>query len=316
MSDQVRETPAPRTPVARLIGVLTSPGEAFKEIAAHPGWLPPFLVYMVVFCICFGVYAVKADWIAIVTEQIESSPFMKLVPDANRDEAIRGATAGLQKLSRGQMAATNLCNIGSSIVGFYHGMTLLYATLFVMVGSLKDLKLGKAWGRFLLCLLLLIGYIVVYSISNFAFRDSPASALLMIGTGSVVMVGLWTWLLNGQAARDGEFHKMLTVCCYSSVVLMVSMIAVMALSLAHQGDIQVAIDKLVPSNLGAVLAPDNAVLRTLFSSLDIFILWFLAVLSIGFKTVTKLSFGMSASMTFLPWGLVVMVKIAWAAVFG
>ena len=316
MSEQVREQPAPRTPVARLIGVLMSPGETFAEISRNPAWLAPFIIYMVVFLVAFGVYAMKADWISIVTEQIESSPFMKMVPDANHDQAIAKATEGMRKLSRAQLAATQLINIGSSIVVFFHLLAILFSSLFVMVGSLKDLKLGRAWGRFLLCLLVFIGYLCVYGIATFAFRDSPGSLLLLTGTAAIVMAGCWAWLLNAQAARDIEFHRVLSVCTYGSAVLMIGSAALIVVSLVHQGDIQIGADKIVPSYLGAVIKPESAVLSALFSSLDVFWIWYFVVLTIGFRIVTKLTTGMAAAMTFLPWALIVMIKIAWAAVFG
>lgn len=316
MSEQVRELPAPRTPVARFIGVITSPGETFQEISRQPGWLVPFVVYLAVFLVGFGVYAAKADWISIISEQIESNPIMKLVPDANRDQAVAKATEDFRRLSPGELLATNLINAGSGQLPFHHFMVLFISTLFVMMGSLKDLKLGRAWGNFLLCVLTFIGYLVVYGIARFTFHDSPASELLLTGTGAVIMVGVWAWLLNGLARRDVEFHRMLSVYMYSTVIVMISVVALMVASLAHQGPIQVYVDKMVPSNLGALLKPDNAVLRALLGSLDVFWIWFLVVLTIGFRTVTKLSTGMAASMTFLPWGLFVMIKLAWAAVFG
>ena len=71
-------------------------------------------------------------------------------------------------------------------------------------------------------------------------------------------------------------------------------------SLVHQGDIQVYFDKVVPSNLGALLHPENPVVRALCNSLDIFSIWALVTLTIGFRTVTTLSTGMTASITFLP----------------
>src|SRR5512144_451147 len=148
MSEQVPAQPAPKNPFARLVGVVVSPGETFAEISRSPGWIAPFAIYLVVFLVCFGVYAAKADWVAIITDQIENSPFIKLVPDANRDQAVAKATAGFRKLSQGQLVASNLVNVGSATLMVGHGFALLWTTLFVMMGSLKDLKLGRAWGRF------------------------------------------------------------------------------------------------------------------------------------------------------------------------
>jgi hypothetical protein len=40
------------------------------------------------------------------------------------------------------------------------------------------------------------------------------------------------------------------------------------------------------------------------------------VLTLGFRPVTRLSTGVTAAITFLPWGIWVLLKVAWAAVFG
>ncbi|HZI94343.1 MAG TPA: YIP1 family protein [Patescibacteria group bacterium] len=316
MSEQVREQPAPRTTIARLVGVITSPGETFQDISRHPGWLPPFIIYLVVFCIGFGVYSAKADWITIITDQIEKSPIMKIFSDTQRDQAVQQQTADLRKFSREQLAAVNVIQFGSGQLPSQHFMVIFISTLFVMVGALKDLKLGRAWVNFLLCFLIIVGYFIVFGIAKITFRDAPGSQLLLSGTASIVMVGAWAWLLNRQASRDVEFHRMLSVYMYSGVVLMISILALMTASLVHTGDIQVEVDKMVPSNLGAFIDTGNAVVQALFNSLDLFTIWFFVVLTIGFKTVTRQTTGMAASMTFLPWGLYVMVKIAWAAVFG
>jgi hypothetical protein len=39
------------------------------------------------------------------------------------------------------------------------------------------------------------------------------------------------------------------------------------------------------------------------------------VLTIGYKTMTKTSTGIAASITFLPWVVIVLIKLAWNAAF-
>jgi len=316
MSEQVRELPAPRTTVARLVGVLTSPGETFQEISGRPSWMAPFFIYLVALAIGLGTYATKADWIAITTEQIESSPFMQLVPDAQRDEIVHKQTEGVRKLGSAHLGTAYVCNVAIGTPAFIFFLTLIYASLFSMVGALKDLKLGRAWGRFLLTLLMVVGYVIATIIANTAFSDSPSSSLLLIGAAAILVSIGCIWMLNGVASRDIEFHRMLSVCCYASAVLIIGVLALVVVSLVHEGSIGIGAEKLVPSSLGAMLKPENAVVRALFNSLDIFTIWWLIVLTIGFRAVTRLTMGMAASMTFLPWGLIVMIKIAWAAVFG
>jgi len=314
MSEQVRVQPA-RSPMARLIGVIMSPRETFEEITARPGWVFPFICYLVLFGIAFGAYAAKADWVAIVTDQIEGSPVIKMLPEEAQDRAVQEATKGVRERSQIQNAIGNLANIGLGLTFFIHGMALVYCTLFVLMGSLKDLKLGRAWLNFLLCLTLLVAYIAVAWIAEAAFGEAPSSALLLTATTCLLVVAAWIWLLNTRAAADIEYHRMLSVCSYSTVVSMVGGLAILVIALVHQGPIQVGMESVVKSNLGALLKPENPALRALLDSLDVFVLWFLIVLTVGFRAATRLSTGMAASITFLPWGIWVLLKIAFKAAF-
>lgn len=316
MSEQVQELPAARSPLARLMGVIISPGETFQDIERRPGWLFPMVTYMAIFAICFGVYAMKADWIGIVTEQIEENPFMSFAPEDRRDTIIDEALAGMRKQSQGQMAADNVINVTATFVPFYHLMTLVYCTLFVMTGSLTSLRLGGAWLNFLLCLLLLIGYWVIIYVARSTFSDAPQSALLLIGLGAVAMTGGWIWLLNRQTAKDEVFHKMLSVGTYATAVGIIGSIAMLGVSLATEGAIDVRVDRLVTSSLGQILKPEGTVIRAVLDRIDVFSLWTLTVLTIGYRAVTRLSTGVTASITLLPWGVYSLFMIALAAVFG
>lgn len=316
MSEQVRETPAPRNPFARLLGVITAPRETYQEIARSPRWLPPWLIYLAIFAFAFSVYSLKADWVAIVTDQVENSPFMSFFPEEAKDQAIKGATESFRSLTNAQITIGQLLQIAGGSIFFAHFMALIYATLFVLMGSLADLKLGRAWLNFLLCLLVFVFYIIVYSISQFAFKDAPQSALLLQACAAAITTGVWLWILNGRATRDPEFHRVLCVITYGSAIAIVGAVALLAVTIASPAPIQVGVEKLVPSNLGALVKPDVKALAKLFESLDVFTLWLLAVLSIGFSVVARTSMGVAASITFLPWAVIVLIKLAWAAAFG
>jgi hypothetical protein len=81
--------------------------------------------------------------------------------------------------------------------------------------------------------------------------------------------------------------------------------------------VTVGADQILRSNLGALLGmKGTGAAATLLTSLDIFTLWQLVTLSIGFAALTGFSIWTSASITFLPWGFVTMVKLALAVLFG
>ena len=316
MSEPSGEKPAPLTPFARMIGVITSPGRTFDDIVRSPGWLPPLLCFLVMVLISVAVWGMKADFVTVIGDQIENSWFMKMVGEGQKDEIVNKALEPFRKQTQVQTTLQTVISAGVNQVPFFFGMTLIYATLFVLMGALKDLKLGSAWVTFLLCLLLYLAYFGVYALANIAFGEAPSSAILLSGTAGVAMTGGWMWLLHRRAMADPEFHRMLSVCTYSSAVLIIWTLVFIAITAATPAPIQTNFDKMVRSNLGAVIKTGVPVLQTFLESLDLFTIWWLSILTLGFRSATKLSTGMTASITFLPWAVLVFVKIAWAAVFG
>src|SRR5262245_36642561 len=113
---------------ARMIGVITSPGEAMREIVAKPNALPPLAVYLAVLCIMMMIYGMKAHWDVILTDQIENSPFWSLVPDARKDTILQAQVAELKKQTQTQLALGNTVNVMYGATFFFHGMALIYGT--------------------------------------------------------------------------------------------------------------------------------------------------------------------------------------------
>jgi hypothetical protein len=68
-------------------------------------------------------------------------------------------------------------------------------------------------------------------------------------------------------------------------------------------------------NVGAYMSPDSsAALRALGSSIDLFSLWIIVLLAIGVSAAgRKISFGKAFAGIFLPWALLVCLKVAAAA---
>jgi hypothetical protein len=316
MSEQVAGQPAPRSPLARLVGVISSPKETFEEIVRSPGWVPPFLCYLVIFLTAMGIWSMKADYITIMTDQTENSSVMKLIPEAQRDEAVKNALMEFRTLTPVQITAESLLRTGGFLLPFFHGMALFYATLFVFLGALKDLKLGRAWMNFFLCLLMLVGYLCIYGFASYAFREAPESRILISGAAAVAMTAAWMWMLSRAVTADAELKRVVSVCVYSMAVNMIWAIVFGAISLGTAAPIQVYLDKMVKSNVGAYVSTGVPAIQALLESLDIFTVGWLVILTIGFRALTKMSVWMSASITFLPWVVVVLIKIAWAAVFG
>jgi hypothetical protein len=321
MNEPVIETPAGRpapaaNPASRMIGVITAPASTFEEVAKRPSWVAPLVIYIVAFMVVFTVFSMRADWVAILTEQIEKSPFMSMMNDTQREQAVRGATAELAKMTPVQQTLNNLINYPPGFMFFYHVLALIYATLFVMMGSLPKLELGKAWVNLLVCLLLFVAQIAIFAVSRFAFRDAIESRLMLTGLGAVAVSVAWIWLLGKRAAADGEFHRVLAVCTTSTAVPVVGMLAWLAVTLVTPTPITTPPEQLVKAHLGALVQTGVPALQKLLESFDVFYLWWFIVMTIGFRVITRLSTGVAAAITFLPYGIVVLIKVAWAAVFG
>lgn len=76
---------------------------------------------------------------------------------------------------------------------------------------------------------------------------------------------------------------------------------------------------IVPTNLGVFLASDaSAVIKAVAGSLDIFSIWILILLSIGFAAIAgsrKITTGKTATVVFGFWAVYVLIKVAFSAMF-
>jgi hypothetical protein len=71
---------------------------------------------------------------------------------------------------------------------------------------------------------------------------------------------------------------------------------------------------LVRSNLGFLVDPKTqAVLFTLLSSLDVFAIWGLVLMAIGFAHVSRFSKGKSAGIVVSLWAFVLLIKVGFAS---
>ncbi|HXU37318.1 MAG TPA: Yip1 family protein [Blastocatellia bacterium] len=77
---------------------------------------------------------------------------------------------------------------------------------------------------------------------------------------------------------------------------------------------------IVPTNLAVFLASDaSPVIKAIAGSLDVFSIWILILLSIGFAAIAgsrKITTGKAATVVFGFWLVFVVIKVGWAAMFG
>jgi hypothetical protein len=266
--------------------------------------------------VSLAVFSMRADWIAIETDRIENGPMAGLMSDAMKDEAVKNSIAPLKQMSSMQITLIQLSVFAPNVVVMFHFLAVLYASLFVMMGSVPNLKLGKAWLNFLAGVVLLVAFFSIFGVAQFAFQDAADSRVTLSLLGSVVITGAWIWLLNRRAAADPEYHAILSVTTYAGMALLVASLALLALSLVTPAPISTRPEMMVKAHPGALIKTGVPALQRLLEMLDVFWIWFYALLTLGFRAVTRFSTGLSASIAFLPWAVVVLIAVAMAAVTG
>jgi hypothetical protein len=143
-----------------------------------------------------------------------------------------------------------------------------------------------------------------------SFVGVTISTLLM----AVVMLVSLNWL--GGAGL--KFKQVFSVTCYSFLPTAISTglaLVVMLLKNPEDFDLQ----RPLPANLGAFLSTQTSPkwLIGLASSFDLFTIWVMLLMALGFSVVAKrLSFAKSLTLVLIPWALYVLIKVGVAGITG
>jgi len=137
------------------------------------------------------------------------------------------------------------------------------------------------------------------------------SACFAVIVGAVMMLAY-----NLLAGAGASFSQSLGIAAHSLVVGIVSTpIFLLVLLLRPKGTIDP--ENPVATNLAAFLPEESAKwLLTLCKSIDVFTIWILMLIAIGFAALNpkKLKGGKAYVVAFSVWGVVVVVKVLWAFV--
>jgi hypothetical protein len=141
----------------------------------------------------------------------------------------------------------------------------------------------------------------------------------------VVVAGIFALGLIFIQAKT-TFKKILSVVAWSFAATgIVATIVTMASLMVRDEEGLRSIDPtqpagVVPSNVAAFLASDTSpLIKAIAGSLDIFTIWTMILLSIGFATIAgsrKITTGKTATVVFGFWAVYVLIKVGWAAAFG
>jgi Yip1-like protein len=153
---------------------------------------------------------------------------------------------------------------------------------------------------------------------------SPIIAVVFTPVFYVVLAGIFALgLLLIQAQTT--FKKILSVVCWSNAAVgLIGVLVVIASLLIRDEESLRSIDPsqpagIVPTNLGAFLPSDvSAPLKSIAASVDIFTIWLLILLTIGFAAIAggrKITTSKTGRVVFGLWIIWVLVKAGFSAVF-
>jgi hypothetical protein len=146
------------------------------------------------------------------------------------------------------------------------------------------------------------------------FLASPVIALVF----GAIVTGLFMMTVNFVLGAEGKFGQYFAVWIYSGLALAVQSLLTVVLLFAGGGGENFRLDNPIGTNPGFYFAPGAIApwLSALLSSLDLFTLWVLVLMSIGYSVVGRISRSAAATVVFGWWGMWVIIKVAMAAIRG
>ncbi len=141
---------------------------------------------------------------------------------------------------------------------------------------------------------------------------------LLVSPVIYLVMGLLYWVSFRLLGSDMDFVRSLSVAVHGSVPLGVAAILGIPVALARS---EMSMQELqggqyLMSNLGFLASDETgAVMRALLTSVDLFSIWCIVLLVIGYRIVGKVSRGAALAVTLAVWGLGVLLKVAMAAAF-
>jgi hypothetical protein len=135
--------------------------------------------------------------------------------------------------------------------------------------------------------------------------------MLLVVSGALLFV--YRFFYGGEVTFRQAFAIVIWTFLAVSIVSVPVTLAVLAL----KGDWNVDPNQAVMANLGLLLDKQTAAkpLWALFTSIDLFVLWMVFMLAVGFAVACRKSTGAAIWGVGLAWALIVAIKVGWAAIF-
>jgi Yip1-like protein len=163
------------------------------------------------------------------------------------------------------------------------------------------------------------------SISKSIAKFSPIIAAVFTPIFYVILAGIFALGLMFIQAKT-TFKKILSVVAWSRAAIgVVETVVMMASLMIRDEESLKTIDPtqpsgIVPTNVAAFLPSETSpIVKAVAGSLDIFTIWTLILLTIGFAAIAgsrKITTQKTATVVFGIWVIFVLLKVVWAALFG
>jgi hypothetical protein len=154
--------------------------------------------------------------------------------------------------------------------------------------------------------------------ATYAKYSMFGGAVVGIAVSTLLVAAIMLGSLNLLGGAGLKFREAFSVTSYSflpSAISTVLTLVVMLLKNPEDFDLQ----RPLPANLGAFLSTQTTPkwLIAFASSFDLFTIWVMLLMALGFSVVAKkMSFGKSLTLVLIPWALYVLMKVGLAGITG
>jgi hypothetical protein len=133
----------------------------------------------------------------------------------------------------------------------------------------------------------------------------------------LVIAGVLMFVYRFFYSSEVTFRQAFAIVTWIFFAVSLVSTPLMLLVLQLKGDWNINPQEVIQANLGLFLEKSSAAkpLWALLSSIDLFSLWMVFLLAVGFGVASKKTTGSAIWGVAIPWILIVLAKVGWAAIF-
>lgn len=133
----------------------------------------------------------------------------------------------------------------------------------------------------------------------------------------LVIAGVLMFVYRFFYSSEVTFRQAFAIVTWIFFAVALVSTPLMLLVLQLKGDWNINPQEVIQANLGLLLEKSSAAkpLWALLSSIDLFSLWMVFLLAVGFGVASKKTTGSAIWGVAIPWILIVLAKVGWAAIF-